>query len=263
MNARWKTAPLDSSRSDQATIRGVFSIHHVGPVLFFLLLLALLKLALITNREIIASDSPHDSFWHILAALHWMWGREYSEWTLMHLPVYPLFIAVTGSIGVPLRLTTELFYMGGAATLIFALGRLGLPRAIQIVSFALIVFHPYSFATLDHALAEILYACLMLFFVAFFVRLMVPMNQRDFFWSAFLFAGTTALYGIPAKIGAAGGGHRPQRFGDYCVAAVQGHQAGRRSSSCACLCGGSTRCGFTPWYPDFRYQRTEMRTLAH
>ena len=66
-------------------------------VLFCLLLLGLLKLVLVANNEIIASFSPHDNYWHILSAAHWHWWRPYSEWTLMHLPGYSLFIAATAS----------------------------------------------------------------------------------------------------------------------------------------------------------------------
>jgi hypothetical protein len=158
-----------------------------------LILLAFLKLALVSNQDIVAWYRPHDDYWQIVSASHWVWWRPNSEWTLMHLPVYPVFVAVTGAIGLPLRLAIELLYIGGAAALALAFGRLGLPKLLQVILFGLIVFHPYSYAGFDYAFAETLYACLMLFFVAFFIRIIAPRSRFDVILSATLFAGTTAL----------------------------------------------------------------------
>src|SRR5260370_42220887 len=111
----------------------------------------------------------------------------------MHLAVYPVFIALTGTIGLPLRIVIELLYIGGAAILTFALGRLGLSSLLRVILFGMIVFHPYSYAGFDYAFPENLYACLMLYFVAFFTRLIAPTSRSDLIWSAVLFAGATTL----------------------------------------------------------------------
>src|SRR5271166_4188685 len=145
----------------------------------WLVALALLKLALVSNQDIVAWYRPHDDYWQIVSAANWVWWRPYSEWTLMHLPVYPVFIALTGAVGLPLRMAIELLYIGGAATLAFALGRVGLSSLLQVVLFGMIVFHPYSYAGFDYALAETLYSCLMLYFVAFFIRLLAPRSRSD------------------------------------------------------------------------------------
>jgi hypothetical protein len=157
------------------------------------LVAAFAKLALIADHEIVAAFRPHDDYWHILSAAHWQWGRPYDVWTLMHLPVYSWFIALTGTIGLPLRMSIELCYIAGATALSASLGRLGLAPPLQLAAFVLIVFHPHSFAGFDYALAETLYACLLIFFVALFLRLIVPRSPRESRSSAWLFAGTTAL----------------------------------------------------------------------
>jgi hypothetical protein len=161
--------------------------------LICVLLAALAKLVLIADHEIVAAGRPYDDYWQIGSAAYWHWRRPYDVWTLMHLPVYPWFIAVTGAIGLPLRLSIELLYLAGAGALSAALGRLGLATPLQVTALVLIVFHPYSFASFDFALAEMLYACLLLFFVALFIRLIVPRSPREFRRSALLFACTTAL----------------------------------------------------------------------
>ena len=154
---------------------------------------AFVKLALVANHEIVAAFRPHDDYWQILSAAHWYWGRPYDIWTLMHLPVYPWFIAVTGTIGLPLRMSIEVCYIAGAAALSASLGRLGLALPLRLAAFVLIVFHPHSFASLDYALAEMLYACLLIFFVALFLRVIVPRSPQELRASAGLFACTTAL----------------------------------------------------------------------
>lgn len=181
-------------RKDLESLSGVMRPRdEIYLLALIFLLLAFVKLVLVANHEIVASYSPYDSFWHIRTAEDWVWGQPYSEWTLMHLPVYSLFIAITGTIGLPLRIAIELCYIAGAAVVSFAFGRLGLSASLQILSFVLIVFHPYSYPSFDHALAELLYVCQMLFFVGFFIRLIVPKSRSDLLWSASLFAFTAAL----------------------------------------------------------------------
>jgi hypothetical protein len=137
-------APSESRGSSTEIIIRAFYRYSASSVLFGFLLITLLKLVLVSNQDIVAWYRPHDDYWQILSAAHSVWWRPYSEWTLMHLPVYPVFVAVMGAIGLPLRLAIELLYIGGAAALAFAFGRLGLPKLLQVILFGLIVFHPYS-----------------------------------------------------------------------------------------------------------------------
>src|SRR5262249_53312538 len=158
-----------------------------------LILFGLFKLLLISKQDIVAFDRPHDDYWQIMSSGHWYWGAPYDQWTLIHLPVYPLFVALTRLTGLPLRLAIELVYLGGAAMLAISLGRLALPRWLQVVAFALIAFHPDSYGIFDYAFAETLYTVLMLFFVASFIGVLAPRSPREQIWSAALFSMVTAL----------------------------------------------------------------------
>jgi len=162
-------------------------------VVFAVLLLSLVKIALIANREIVGSFRPHDDFWHVQAAAEWVWGRPFGRLTLVHLPIYAIYVAMSGAVGVPLRISMEIVYLCCALLLAVSLRRLGLGRIFQVVVFALLAFHPYIFDGLDFALPEMLYTSLMLAFVGLVVRVAVPTNRPDIVLNAALLAGTSAL----------------------------------------------------------------------
>jgi hypothetical protein len=172
---------------------GWFGRSSGAQVLGYFVLLSLIKLTLVANREIVGVFRPHDDYWHIQAAAKWIWGRPFNELTLVHLPTYAIFVATSGAIGVPLRISTEIVYLSCAALLALSLGRLGLGRILQVVVFALLTFHPYIYEGLDFALPEMLYTCLMLAFVGLFIRLVIPVSRSDLFLNAILFAATSAL----------------------------------------------------------------------
>ena len=161
------------------------------PALF--VLLGLIKLGLVSNHEIIAVFRPHDEYWNILAAKSWVWARPYDQWTLIQLPVYALFIAVVGTTGIPLRVSIEVDYIVCSAVLISSLGRLGLPGPLRVVTFALLLFHPYTFELFDYALSEMLFTCQMVLLVGLFICVIAPKDKPDFRRNAMLFALTVAL----------------------------------------------------------------------
>ena len=156
-------------------------------------ILSSIKLVLVANREIVGAYRPYDEYWHIQAALHWIWGRLFNEMTLVHLPTYAAYLAASGAIGVPLRISTEIVYLSCAALLALSLGRLRAGRALQLVVFALLAFHPYIYEGFDFALPEMLYTCLMLAFVGLFIRVVVPVSRSDLLLNAMLFAVTAAF----------------------------------------------------------------------
>jgi hypothetical protein len=179
--------------SDSAQPTGWFGWRSGSRMLGYFVFLSLFKLALIANREIVGALRPHDDLWHIRAASQWVWGRPFSELTLVHLPTYAIYVATSGAFGVPLRISMEIVYLSCAALLAISLGRLGLRRTLQVVVFALLAFHPYIYEGLDFALPEMLYSSLMLAFVGLFIRLTVPVSRSDLFLNAILFASTSAL----------------------------------------------------------------------
>ena len=125
-----------------------FSISRNSPalerygLLVGLLVLGLFKLWVVHTEEIYGSSTEYDALWYVGSAKHWYWGATYS-WTAFVRPcAYPLFIAVLHFLGIPLRIGIELAQMAGYGVSIAALRKAGVPRALCLVIFALMILHP-------------------------------------------------------------------------------------------------------------------------
>lgn len=143
-----------------------------------LALVAFVKLWLVAPREILAIFSPHDDLWQMRAALAFYWLRPYDNLTIAHLPIYPLFVKVFSLTGIPLRVAIEATYILGALSACLALLRLGVPRLLCALLFALIVLHPATLTLFDRSLAEMLYGPLVLFAAGALIRILVPRDDR-------------------------------------------------------------------------------------
>jgi hypothetical protein len=126
-----------------------------------LLVLGFFKLWVVHTEEIYGSSAEYDHLWYVGSAKHWYWGATYS-WTGFVRPcAYPLFIAVVHFCGIPLRIAIELAQMAGYGVFIAALRRAGLPRALCLFIFALIILHPASFLFNNHSLSDSFYAAIL------------------------------------------------------------------------------------------------------
>jgi len=79
------------------------------------LALALVKLWLLSPQEVIARTAPHDDTLFVglaLSILQGEWLGVYDQFTLMKGSGYPLFIALSNVLGLPLILSQELLYLG-------------------------------------------------------------------------------------------------------------------------------------------------------
>jgi hypothetical protein len=129
-------------------------------------LLATAKLILVGREEIVARNQGYDDLWHILAAARGYWLRPYSHMTLVHLPVYALWIALVHFTGLPLRVGTELLFLASGLAFVVALSRAQIPKGVCLCAFCLTIFHPVSFQLFNYSLAETLYAPILLFGVS-------------------------------------------------------------------------------------------------
>jgi hypothetical protein len=126
-----------------------------------LLTLAIFKLWVVHTEEIYGSSTEYDALWYVGSAKHWYWGATYS-WTAFVRPcAYPLFIGVTHFLGIPLRIAIELAQMGGYAVLIIALRKTGVPRALCLAGFALMILHPASLLFNNHTMSDSFYAAIL------------------------------------------------------------------------------------------------------
>lgn len=129
--------------------------------LFGLLGLALFKLWVVHTEEIYGSSTEYDALWYVGSATHWYWGATYS-WTAFVRPcAYPLFIAVLHFLGIPLRIGIELAQMAGYGVLIAALRKAGVPRALCLASFALMILHPAALLYNNHSMSDSFYAAVL------------------------------------------------------------------------------------------------------
>jgi hypothetical protein len=126
-----------------------------------ILALGFFKLWVVHTEEIYGSSAEYDHLWYVGSARYWYWGTAYS-WTGFVRPcAYPLFIAVVHFCGIPLRIAIELAQMAGYGVLIAALRRAGLPRALCLIIFALMILHPASFLFNNHSLSDSFYAAIL------------------------------------------------------------------------------------------------------
>lgn len=137
-----------------------------------LLILAGIKLFLVSNNEIVALDRPHDQLWYINSAAQIYWKAEYTQMAFVHLPAYPLFIYLFHLTKIPLRLGIEVFYLVSSFYFCFTLTKIGMNKILSLVTFVLIIFHPFSFNLFDHTLAESFYTPMLLLSLGLLIKLL-------------------------------------------------------------------------------------------
>ena len=135
-------------------------------LLLFLAFTVVFKLLLVANEEIIARDLPHDDLWQVNAAQRSYWGGDYQQYTMLHLPVYPLYIKAVSLLGVPLRLATDLLYCATACLLSTALWRAGFGTIVAGLAGAVAIMHPASFQLPNRCGPEVLLTPLLMGAVA-------------------------------------------------------------------------------------------------
>jgi hypothetical protein len=151
-------ASVNSHTGFSSMVRGFAQRHGL---LLGLLVLGLFKLWIVHPEEIYGSAAEYDHLWYLGSAKHWYWGATYG-WTGFVRPcAYPLFIAVVHFCGIPLRIAIELAQMAGYGVLIAALRKAGLPRALCLIIFGLMILHPASLLYNNHTLSDTFYAAIL------------------------------------------------------------------------------------------------------
>lgn len=143
-------------------------------------ILAIAKIILISDNEVLARYFPHDDLWHITAASRAYWfAKTYDQMILIQYPIYSLFIFITHLSGIPLRITIEITYILSAFLLSLSLMKAGLHKVLGLFYFILMVFHPVSLYLFDYTLAETLYTPLLLLSLAAFIQTWLRRNGND------------------------------------------------------------------------------------
>ena len=112
------------------------------------LALALVKLWLLSPQEVIARSAPHDDTLFVGLALNILqgeWLGAYNQFTLMKGSGYPLFIALSNLLGLPLILSQELLYLGSCFLFTWGVRLMGASTILACISFALLAFNPFTY----------------------------------------------------------------------------------------------------------------------
>ena len=116
--------------------------------------LVVLKLWLVGAQSIFALGfASHDDALFINRAqdlLNGTWLGPYHQLTLAHAPMYPLFIAATWLLHVPLFTAQQLLYVAGCTALVAAMRPLLAHARTGFLLFAILLFNPVTFDTAIH-----------------------------------------------------------------------------------------------------------------
>jgi len=112
------------------------------------LLLVLIKLWLIRAHFIMVTLTPHDDLLfirHAESLLKGQWLGEYNQLTLIKEPFYPLFIALSNWLSLPLLFSEHLFYAFSCGVFVWAIGPLVRQRIVLLGAFLFLLLNPGSF----------------------------------------------------------------------------------------------------------------------
>ena len=121
----------------------------------FVIVIAIIRLVLTGDRDILALNSPHDEYWYIQSAINQIWGDDsYNQMTFIHLPVYSGWLYFISLFGIPARLAIDVLWLLAIGYLAFAMLYLTRMAWLAALVFAFLAFHPYTIRFFDRALAE-------------------------------------------------------------------------------------------------------------
>ncbi|MEY2528125.1 MAG: hypothetical protein QOJ05_215, partial [Verrucomicrobiota bacterium] len=157
-------------------------------LLLGLLALILSKLWLVHTEEIYGSATEHDALLFLNAAKHWYWGSAYSWSAFVRPPAYPLFIAFVHLLHIPLRIGIELTQAAGYLTLVAGLRKAGVSRAVCLLSYAALIFHPGSFQLNSVTMADNFYAAFLPLALGGLLLTLFTANPWHASWTGMAFA---------------------------------------------------------------------------
>ena len=112
------------------------------------LLSVMIKLWLIRAHLIMVTLTPHDDLLFIRHAdslLKGQWLGEYNQMTLIKEPFYPIFIALSNWLSLPLLFSEHLLYALSCAVFVWAIGPMVRQRIILLGAFLFLLLNPGSF----------------------------------------------------------------------------------------------------------------------
>lgn len=158
----------------------------------FFIIVIIARLMLTGDRDILVFDSPHDDYWYIHSAFSRIWGGFYNEMTLIHLPVYAIWLDILSFVGLPARLGIDIGWIIGSSYLTFAIFKLTESRVASTFLFVFLLFHPYTIIIFDKALAETFLVVMSSFVLAAGIEIWTCRRQKPNIRSKI----AVAVYGV-------------------------------------------------------------------
>ena len=124
--------------------------------LIFIATIAIFRLILTGDRDILATASPHDEYWFIHTALNRIWAGSYNVMSFIKLPIYSAWLYLLYIFGIPARLAIDVSWLLAIGYLAFAIHRLTRKAWLAALLFLFLALHPYTIALFDRALPSTL-----------------------------------------------------------------------------------------------------------
>ncbi len=155
---------------------------------FGLALAILFKIWLVHTEEIYGSATEHDALLFLNTAKHWYWGSEYSWNAFVRPPAYSLFIALVHLLHIPLRIGIEITQATGYLALVAGLRKAGVSRAVCLLSYGAMIFHPGSFQLNSVTMADTFYAAVLPLALGGLLLTLFTANPWHALWTGTAFA---------------------------------------------------------------------------
>ncbi len=136
----------------------------------------ILKLWLVRSREVVVADS--DDYGYAVSAMNVYWHNAYNVWLQSRQPGYPVFVAISFLLGIPLRLWIEFWFCLACWYCAHSIARRGFSRITECATFAACFFHPQSLDLFDHVLSDSFYTVCVMFFIGSIVALIVDPTRK-------------------------------------------------------------------------------------
>lgn len=131
-------------------------LHNEHWWLIFITAIAIFRLVLTSDRDILALNSPHDELWFIHTALNRIWAGSYNVMSFIKLPIYSAWLYLLHLLGIPARLAIDVSWLLAISYLAFAIHRLTRKAWLAALLLLFLALHPYTIALFDRALPETL-----------------------------------------------------------------------------------------------------------
>ena len=121
-----------------------------------LLALAILRLYLTGDRDVLALNSAHDEFWYVHRAFVGVWSGPYDEMSFVHPPIYAVWLQMLKTWGIPARLGIDLALIASVFYLARSVRNISGSRVAAVLLATFLLLHPYSLYIFDRTLADTL-----------------------------------------------------------------------------------------------------------